>query len=205
MKKIDRSTVSPKCLSKYKHGEDNWDSVTSTDKEFIRKELNGLQNSRCAYCELKFSEENLFQIEHFNRRNDYPKEIFDWNNLFNSCKSTDTCGHFKDGPKNKFRDLKIIKPDVENPCQYLKCEISGKLTTRRDSMCQALSSNTINRLNLNHEKLIGQRKEFIRSLLNALNEIELANFSISEKDELMIELKNEHINGSFNLVLNSIV
>lgn len=206
MKKIDKGTIQPpQCLNKFKNGMDNWNNLSIEDKSQIRDRLNLAQNFQCAFCERKFDQKLKSHIDHFLNKHSYPQYEFYWNNLFNSCNNNDTCGHFKDSPKNTFLTLNIINPDKDEPIDYLTCWISGEIapTENIKLVDRTLANSTINRLNLNAPRLKSLRKMYLNILEKELEEIEKCNFPDSEKTTLLNEIFEDYKNREFKLALVS--
>ncbi|MBW7568010.1 TIGR02646 family protein [Chromobacterium subtsugae] len=169
MKKLVRP-LAPVCLSKYKHGRDNWGSVSPQDKADIRQVLNVMQGDYCAYCESKVSSSKQ-QIEHFKDKKTYPKLTFDWSNLFGSCKENTRCGQYKDGPKSpKYNPEKLIKPDVDYFVDYVNIDEQGRIIPRSGIglLDKERVDETLKAFNLNNDP--GLLKDRFDSI-NALKEI----------------------------------
>jgi len=130
MHKLQRGHA-PVCLSHYQHGRDNWSAVTPEDKVGIWVELEAMQGRRCAYCESDIADGRR-HIEHFVQKSADPKGTFLWSNLFGSCMRQDSCGIHKDhqGCDHEPRDL--IKPDVDDPDDFLVFSANGTVRPRQD-------------------------------------------------------------------------
>ncbi len=120
----------PTCLSQYKHGRDDWSRVTPEEKQIIWDELNKMQVNRCAYCEAAI-ESGKQHIEHFHQRSRFPKNTFDWHNLFGSCNRKNTCGDHKDNLRPFYQPQDLIKPDIEDPEGYLVFSPDGSVRPRK--------------------------------------------------------------------------
>lgn len=130
MHKLHRDPVAPAGLSIYRPGQHTWGDGTPTQQERqgIWAKLNIMQGHRCAYCEGPITEGHR-HIEHFRQRSRYPQGTFVWDNLFGSCNRKGTCGDHKDkcGP---YPHADLIKPDVEDPEQFLVFDASGCISPR---------------------------------------------------------------------------
>lgn len=137
MHKLDRG-LEPTCLAKYRAGTHNWRSLTQDDKSQIRAALIEMQEERCAYCEsaLKAGKSH---IEHFAPRGVFLAKTFCWENLFLSCGSDEPgenrrdkhCGKHKKAPGPDTYDIEtLIKPDVDDPDDYLRFYANGDVHPR---------------------------------------------------------------------------
>lgn len=131
MRRLHRPATAPVCLSKYKHGKDNWSlsSPTGDERNDIWRQLIAMQGQRCAYCEGPLDRDNG-HIEHFRQRGRYPAGTFDWGNLFGSCNRSGTCGDHKD-KCGAYPPNELIKPDIEDPEDFLVFTPNGALRPRQ--------------------------------------------------------------------------
>ena len=120
MHRLMRGKV-PQCLKGFTHHHHTWSDVTSRDRSEIWIALDFMQGQRCAYCEAKLSE-SARHIEHFIQRNSItgnPSLMFAWTNLFGSCNRQEFCGKHKDMRGRPYNSTDLIKPDEEDPEDYL--------------------------------------------------------------------------------------
>ena len=82
MRKLERGPA-PACLSRYRHGANNWKDVSAEDKQEIWQKIDDMQRQRCAYCEGSLRADKR-HIEHFRQKGRDPKVTFLWSNLFGS-------------------------------------------------------------------------------------------------------------------------
>jgi len=151
MHKLERREA-PKCLSRFRHGRDHWRrDVSSEDKKEIWEKLEAMQGHRCAYCE-DMLPEGRRHIEHFRQQSHYPQGTFQWSNLFGSCEKQDSCGRRKD--RTTYRDGDIIKPDVDDPDDYLQFLSDGRIVPRNDLRegQHHRAEETLRVFNLDHER-----------------------------------------------------
>ena len=88
-----------------------------------------MQQHRCAYCEAGINKKDRnCHIEHFCQRNTYPEGTFLWNNMFGSCNNPYSCGKHKDHPKRSYCHRDLIKPDVEDPENFLAFLPDGNIS-----------------------------------------------------------------------------
>lgn len=131
MHKLNRSEIpAPRCLRKYQHGRDNWDTLSQEDKLQIQVALEQMQGRRCAYCECGLDQQGK-HIEHFRQRSRYSQGTFDWNNLFWSCCRQESCGIHKDRC-DSYQHEYLIKPDVEDPEHFFLFVSDGSIVLRPD-------------------------------------------------------------------------
>lgn len=132
MHRLHRDPQAPAGLGRYQHGQDKWgmQSPTPVERTEIWEKLNAMQGSRCAYCEVTIAPASS-HIEHFRQRSRYPQGTFDWSNLFGSCKRKGTCGDHKD-TCGGYDHAALIKPDEENPDDFLVFTPNGNVSPRAD-------------------------------------------------------------------------
>ena len=203
MKSLKRPE-SPKCLSKYKHGSDDWSSIEPIDKQEIWKKLDAMQNDFCAYCECRLKEKNK-HIEHFKRKskNYYPQSTFEWQNLFASCGNSSRCGIYKDRAKgDDYSPHDLIKPDEDCPSDYLLFLMTGKVSVKFDlsSKKKYKANETIRVFNLNNDpSLVNSRRNVLRNFYDEIeqfyimqDEFEIEEWQSLLEDELALLVKCEY-------------
>lgn len=165
MKKLNRNLANiPYCLTNLSHPTHNWGSVELVScKPKIWKRIYQFQGKYCAYCETQIAKGNQ-HIEHFKDKSTHPLETFSWTNLFGCCESRDHCGHYKDAPtkggiKRSPDHTKLLKPDLDDPEQFLQFVNTGGIKEKKglndDDFAKA--QETIKALNLNHPSLNSSR------------------------------------------------
>ncbi len=170
MHKLDRGPA-PTCLAKYRAGMHNWESLTADDKARIRAALIEMQGEWCAYCEsaLKAGKSH---IEHFAPRGVFHEKTFCWENLFLSCGSDEPgekrrdkhCGKYKKAPGPDTYDIAtLIKPDVDDPDDYLRFYANGEVHPRPDTndVSRKRANVTICELNLKAVELQEKRRRAV--------------------------------------------
>ena len=174
MKKLDRTLANkPECLTRLSHPTHDWKKVTTKNKRQIWRELHKFQGQYCAYCESPASQgQTLGHIEHFFHKGKkpdgtapYAQLTFDWNNLFGCCDLNEHCGHFKDrilpgGEPRAYEATNLIKPDVDNPEDFLQFLPSGEVQAKTGLEKQLLNraTETIRVLNLKATTLMNARE-----------------------------------------------
>lgn len=178
MKKLERPSA-PLCLSRYSHAKGKvWNDVTPTDKVLIWEKLHEMQGEFCAYCECSIKRNK--HIEHFQPRLSHPSRAFDWDNLFGSCCNIDTCGQYK-----KSNSTDIVKPDIDNPSDYMFFLMSGEVIAK-DNNNFVKAENTINILNLNNNILKQRRAYEINKIKKNVNEFFKMKSYFSEDEWLQL-------------------
>ncbi|PIT48809.1 TIGR02646 family protein [Snodgrassella alvi] len=173
-----------KCLERAKRENIEWSSFITLnggkDYKQVKEKLEEMQQKLCVYCESKLNESH---IEHFKCRSKFPKEKFEWDNLFVSCTTDDHCGKYKDAPKHtKYQIDNLIKPDRDNPEDYFVFLPSGRIDKKsclsKTDMTKA--DETIRVLNLNHTNLVNSRQRVYKDYYEIFT-------SLNESDEFMIK------------------
>lgn len=179
MHKLERPEA-PGCLTRYQQGSQEWNRISPEEKHEIWKQLEVMQGQRCAYCEAHIYPGRR-HIEHFRQRSKHPQGTFQWDNLFGSCERADSCGKHKD--KMRYSDGHILKPDVDEPDDYLRflsdgCIVPrGKLPTDRHHRAEE----TLRVFSLDHEH--GALRQMRRSALQGYLGVTEALQECAELDE----------------------
>ena len=190
MRKLLRGAA-PSCLANYTYPPDKkWDDVTDPDKNLIWIEINKMQQFRCAYCERTILYHDPSggkrHIEHFIERSCDKSQTFDWDNLFGSCSTNNTCGHHKGQWKtikenqglngcDELKNAAIIKPDTDNPEKFLIFSADGGvhpiegLKTSKPSDYER-AQKTIEIFNLYSDGIVGERHSVIGSRKTKIEE-----------------------------------
>lgn len=127
MRKLERG-LAPACLSRYRHGANNWNDLTADDRKELWQSLDDMQGQRCAYCEGELRADKR-HIEHFRQKGRDPKVTFLWSNLFGSCNRFENCGKYKD-ELPPYTPADLIKPDDEDPEHFFVFVSDGSVAVR---------------------------------------------------------------------------
>lgn len=100
----------------------------------VRQALESMHEGRCAYCEREVDKDA--HVEHFIQRSRKPQLTFEWSNLFLSCSDLDTCGKYKDHSAAPYQDQDVLKPDVDNPDNYLRFDEHGMIHAQANLSAQ---------------------------------------------------------------------
>ncbi|EML1937713.1 TIGR02646 family protein [Providencia stuartii] len=205
MKQLQRQG-SPSCLAHLIGGQNSWNDV---DRLELWIAIDAMQNNLCAYCECHLGRKH---IEHFRSQHDYSHLTFDWNNLFGSCGDSSRaggwsrCGIYKDQYGRPYNPDNLIKPDVDNPSDFLRFLISGSVRpcnglSPRD---QLKAEETIRVFNLNNDVTLTNRRRQAIALqieaINALNELK-EDVPPEDWDELLQSQLEELQNTEFGTAL----
>lgn len=173
MHKLERGKP-PEALARHARNGNQWQDISWDEKQQIRTELVHMQGERCAYCERSL-QGKPWHIDHFRQRSLYPAGCFEWANLFGSCDDEHCCAKNKDKLANRYDWQKIIKPDADNPDDFLQFFADGTIAPRTDLDAEALqrASETLRVMNLDakHGKLRHMRKHAISGWLDSLTKI----------------------------------
>lgn len=132
MRKLTRGPNAPACLALYDYAHHPW-KPSEAEKDEIWRELNAMQNHRCAYCEADISTFKTRHIEHFAARALHEERTFLWENLFGSCVHKESCGTYKDDKNTApYNWEQLIKPDLDDPDDYLVFVATGEIVPRPD-------------------------------------------------------------------------
>ena len=192
MHKLNREKAeAPQCLNEYDHNRQAWEHLGDECKRQLRAALVQMQGIpevttpeaseygvRCAYCEDAIYHDG--HIEHFRRKNlnHFPELTFEWHNLFLACGSRKHCGHYKDRQNaDPYDPANLIKPDIEDPEDYLYFHSSGEIRSREglDINQKTKANETIRVFGLDNPALESSRaralKTYKDTVLSDLDEI----------------------------------
>lgn len=150
--------VPPDCLRSWTVSKAGWSDFSGTPcYRQTREALQALQQCHCAYCERLLNAKSRVHIEHRIPKDFRARLTFDWTNLLAVCGSSKHCGHAKGGNRTP-----ILDPRLHDPSVILVLRpTTGELRVPDEGICaacQALGSQTIEVLNLNHNSLKNQRR-----------------------------------------------
>lgn len=204
MKYIQRYSQIPLVLINLQKKPVSWGCLKDQDKADIRDAIVAFQGNNCAYCETGLDKGR--HIEHFAKKDKFPQKTYEWDNLFLSCQSGTHCGHFKDSKKSKFSKTydyhDLIKPDVDDPSDFLFFSINGEVSPKHtliDKKLKAKAELTINVFNLNENDL----KNIRRSVLKSNKEIieYIYSLDIEQTAQLLEEYKHFYSQQQFSAAL----
>ncbi len=180
-----------KLFSQPYKGQD-WEDKKIKDKHSVIRIhiLKNEQNWRCAFCNKKYvneeetpgyyknlNDKDKNHIDHFLKRELYPKLTFDYNNMFVSCNSDKHCARYKDNMLKKIVDKEeakrinqlLLKP-TDNICDYITYDLFGLVHEQQklSEEKQERAAKTIEYFNLGHENLRQDRRSLIIGMLHSM-------------------------------------
>ena len=204
MRKLDRGSVPPPtCLAQYKHGRDNWGTVTSEHKAQIRASLETMQGVYCAYCEASLSFGD--HIEHLYPKGRFPLKTFLWENLYWSCNQNDCCGHYKDTRGKPYHPVDLLAPCEDEPGCFLKFRTDGQIEAAEGLAPHLLrrGQETLRVFHLNNARLVQMRRTLAQGYIYLVNELEDARLELDEDD--FRQLVEDEINQVTNAPFSSLI
>lgn len=129
------------------------------------------QDCLCGYSEIPLEDDSSSShIDHYYKRNLFPKKTFVWSNLIVSTTDEDFGGKYKDNTyKIKAEDYQLIfNPVVDNMSQYIEYSGNGEIvpiTGSPDSIIKKVLK-TVEVFNLNCGSLKNRRRALITQLEN---------------------------------------
>ena len=127
----------------------------------ISSALLGLHaRAKCIYCETYVEVSCFANIEHFHPKSVYPKETFDWDNLFVGCSQCNT-------PKSNFDTVNepFIHPVKENPEDYLTFDELQYVPKCSNGVANLKAKNVIEKCNLKRRALVNNHATILMSFL----------------------------------------
>ncbi len=122
------------------------------------------QNGLCVYCEKVVNNyPKDCHIDHFKKREYFPSDTLNYDNLLISCNNQKRCAKNKDSKIKKENYINFINPVLENPEDFLEYTFYGELKPK-DGLSEADKLKavfTIEILNLNDKSLVEERKQVI--------------------------------------------
>ncbi len=182
MRYLDRTATSPPaCLARYLNDPNaDWEELSKNKADYreVCAALAALQGSRCAYCDCDLQRESDHpHIEHFVQRRRRPGRTFDWSNLFWSCSHEACCGKHKDNHAGAYADADLLKPDADQPRDFLCFSDDGRVWPKNGSR---MGAETIRVFALDCARLRGIRRSYLSSLAGELEQMAQAGLSNAE-------------------------
>ena len=139
----------------------SYDDLRGPEKNDLHLSLMEEQGFLCCYCECRINE-TCSDIEHLKPRRRFPLNELDYNNLLASCLGGGglglPAGHCN-GKKGNWYDAAMVSP-LQGDCgEYFMFTRDGQILPTQDPDQRDSAEETINRLNLNSERLIARREE----------------------------------------------
>lgn len=190
--------------------------LSNPQKREVFGKLHLSQKGLCCYCECEIDNENC-HLEHFHERSDQPDKTYDYDNFLLSCQGESTpsedeetdeervdrvqnirCGHGKE--ESRHNEVAVNYDLLLNPIQnngtIIRYNARGRLVSRTDVQADIDKVYyTLNRLNLNSQRLINQRRIVIQNTqknLKRLSEVEQKTYITSLLDDTQTQLPAFH-------------
>lgn len=127
------------------------------------------QDCLCGYSEMPLEDDSASShIDHYYKRDLFPKKTFDWNNLVVSSTDEDFGGKYKDNSyKIKTNEYQLIfNPIVDDMSQYIDFSRNGDIIPLNglDANLAEKVKKTVEVFNLNCTSLKNRRRDFIIQL-----------------------------------------
>lgn len=140
--------------------------------------------AKCIYCESYTNISGYANIEHYHPKSLYPKEIFDWNNLFIGCTVCNT-------PKNNFDTVKepFIHPINDNPEDYLTFDELQYVPKSKDGEAYLKANNVIKNCDLKRQSLVRKHADILLSFLKTYDTLldKIAHYNGLRSDSKKLE------------------
>ena len=116
--------------------------------------------AKCIYCESYTNISGYANIEHYHPKSLYPKETFEWNNLFVGCTVCNT-------PKNDFDTVKepFIHPVNDNPEEYLTFDELQYVPKHKEGEAYLKAYNVIENCALKRQSLVRKHADVLLTFL----------------------------------------
>lgn len=147
-----------------------------------------MNHKRCSFCtRYIFDFDTEMTVEHIKIKRDYPKKIFQWNNLLCACRTCNTKRSVKNYERDHYLDPTKI-PDIED---YFWFELDGTIGVNKEleTEKQQSAQYMIDMYELNRDNLVCERRNFLKKLM--------------EDDEFFESLKKDDI-SSQNIIFLSL-
>ncbi len=174
MRRVNKGAPLPSFanFAKTKHGND-WAKLPANIRHDCRLHMMQVeQDNICAYTELILTESS--HIDHFRKRDLFPKLTYDWNNLIVADSHEDFGAKYKDNGTDRVTSMadnnELINPVTEDPEHFFRYMINGQISAKLNltDAEKERADFTISTFNLNHPYLIERRKVLIEMIRNYL-------------------------------------
>lgn len=132
-------------------------NIKQKTRDYILKEE---QKGLSAYTEKRIEKSKKLHIDHFHKRDLYPQQTFDWDNLLVDEKEKPYGADAKDKKILKCDYKWVINPVVDDPHQYFEYSANGEIIPKigLGKYEKKRAEKTIEIFNLNHSSLVDYRK-----------------------------------------------
>lgn len=174
MRKINKQLPIDSFNRFIKDGPTLWSEIHLSENQHVYKEsrdfiLINEQNGMCGYTELPLSEDDKdIHIDHYKKRDLFPRETFDWNNLIVALKSDEFGADYKDSRYHikKEEYSQILNPATDIAQDYFEYLATGDIRPKPGLTPpeKLKAERTIEVFNLNHASLVNRRKDLVRMI-----------------------------------------
>lgn len=174
--------------------EPNWENFSKPQKNDVHNSLLQEQGFICCYCGSRIAI-NSSHIEHFRPRKHYPQLALEYTNLIASCqKETQPkeplhCGKKKD---EWFDENLMVSPLDINCAEYFRYTEDGQILPVESQDKKLAAQTTIDKLDLNIDKLKSLRSKVIEAALEDFEEL-----TDEERQLLLQGFEHRDSNGQF--------
>jgi len=178
----------------YQRGNPKWKRVDTTVKNIVKENLRKEQGGICCYCERRLIE-NDYHTEHLKPIFKFPDIQIEYDNLLCSCQFEIEKGeprHCGNSKGSWFDESLFISPLSEDCEEKFKYTFDGQIEPADEN---EQAATTIEKLRLNLDKLIDDRKKAIEPFLNL--DLELTEDELNDFVDAYLVDKNEN-GGNFN-------
>lgn len=142
-----------------------WDTFSKTE---VRGALQKLQHGLCAYCErVLHSDSGLTSIDHIFPKATYPEKTFFYPNLALCCNDPQTC-NFHKANKHFAGFIDPTQQRCETSFSYFR---DGSIRPSSSAIRQD-ATETLKILNLNHPPLVSERREYLATLEQQIEDMQ---------------------------------
>jgi uncharacterized protein (TIGR02646 family) len=162
-----------------------FEDLRGNEKADVHRSLVEEQGFICCYCEGRIEMNGASSnIEHLMPRSRFPEVELDYNNLLASCLGGDrnSPSEHCNGKKGNWYEPTMVSPLQVDCSTYFFFTRDGQILPSDDPDKRDAAEETIAHLNLNHERLIRRREEFLNGTFDKFSE---------NDDELLSEAEDE--------------
>lgn len=130
----------------------------------IKKALEQMCFSKCAYCESHITHISYGHIDHFMPKSKFPKHCFDWENLFLGCAVCNGTQYKGDKFPAAEEGGPFINPCLEKPEAFLDFQFDAQTGTANVIAKNTRGQTMVSKLGLNRPELVQHRSNLVRKI-----------------------------------------